>query len=164
MLVGARAVPTSSSIQRARYYTRTNRPILAACLHSESPVNWADSTIRDLPFTLLLLLWLLPVVLQVSRDFILRVRQVLSVFRPLVVFVYAASTRTVPVLCEYSHSTEILAICPVILKYGVYFDRLRTVSTIFRPIVRHGTITDGPTRWSWDKLLSLGTARVLGAH
>ena len=29
-------------------YTNEQGPILAACLHSESPVNWADSTIHDL--------------------------------------------------------------------------------------------------------------------
>ena len=41
---------------------------------------------------------------------------------------------------------------------------MHRASAILRPIIRHETITDGPTRWSWSKLLSLGATRVLGAH
>ena len=49
---------------------------------------------------------------------------------------------------------------PVYFEYEVYFDRLCTLSTIFRPIVRHKTLPDSPSG-SWSKLLSLGTTRVL---
>ena len=37
---------------------------------------------------------------------------------------------------------------PSILEYDLYFDRLRTVSAIIRPIVRHETI-----RWSHEEEL-----------
>ena len=45
----------------------------------------------------------------------------------------------------------------------MYFDRLCTVSTILRPIVRYKSLTDGSTSGSWSKLLSLGTTRILKA-
>ena len=45
----------------------------------------------------------------------------------------------------------------------LYFDRLRTVSTIIRPIVRHKLLVDGPTSGSWSKLLTLATSRILWA-
>ena len=53
--------------------------------------------------------------------------------------VRTASTRT----------TEIFSTCPECLEY---FDRLCTVSTILRPIIRHKTLMDGPTNESWSKL------------
>ena len=66
--------------------------------------------------------------------------------------------------CEYSQYRNTLNMLSNTwsMKY-IYFDRLCTVSTILRPIVRHKSLTDGPTSGSWSKLLSLGTTRILRA-
>ena len=85
---------------------------------------------------LLVLLRILPVVLQVSRGFLLRVLQALSVSHPLVVF-----------HCEYSQYRNTLNMSSM-LEYDVFFDSLRTVSTIIRPVLRNETLTDGRTRRS----------------
>ena len=74
----------------------------------------------------------------------------LAVFRPLVEFVLLLRVLAVPKYPQYA-------------QYEVYFDRLCTVSTILRPIVRHKTLPDSPTSGSWSKLLSPGITRVLRA-
>ena len=50
---------------------------------------------------------------------------------------------------------------PSLVQYEAYFGRLCTVSTIVRPILRHKSLTDGPTGGSWTKFLSFGTTRIL---
>ena len=59
----------------------------------------------------------------------------LAEFRPLIVFVPLSRVLAVPKYLQYAQYFE----------YEVYFDRLCTVSTTLRPVVRHKILPDSPT-------------------
>ena len=68
-----------------------------------------------------------------------------------------------------TRSTETLLMCPVYLEYGIYFDRLCTVSTItiLRPIVRHRNTRRWTREWeleriTWGQFEHFKHWRVLG--
>ena len=83
--------------------TVTTRSISRFCTTADTTT--ADSFgLAAIRASLLLLLWILPVVLQVSRRSVLRILQVLTVFRPLAVFVLRVLA-VVPNYSQYAHYT-----------------------------------------------------------